>query len=75
MRNDKAEELKGHCNQGHYLQRAHIMKHSEQLHTLLTENVIPEMETFMRKLQEHIDASGMTDDLKRDQQGILAHML
>ncbi len=51
------------------------MKHSEQLHTLLTENVIPEMETFMRKLQEHIDASGMTDDLKRDQQGILAHML
>ncbi len=48
------------------------MKHSEQLHTLLATTIIPEMETFMQKLQAHIDESGMTDDLKQDQQGIRA---
>ena len=48
------------------------MKHSKQLHTLLVTNIIPEMETFMQKLQAHIDESGMTDDLKQDQQGIRA---
>ncbi len=48
------------------------MKHSEQLHTLLATTIIPEMETFMQKLQSHVDESGMTDDLNQDQQGIRA---
>ena len=48
------------------------MKHSEQLHTLLATTIIPEMETFMQKLQGHIDESGITDDLNQDQQGIRA---
>lgn len=48
------------------------MKHSEQLHTLLATTIIPEMETFMQKLQSHIDESGMTDDRHQDQQGIRA---
>lgn len=48
------------------------MKHTEQLHTLLATTIIPELETFMQKLQAHIDESGMTDDLNQDQQGIRA---
>ena len=48
------------------------MKHSEQLHILLAETIIPEMETFMQKLQGHIDESGITDDRQQDQQGVRA---
>ena len=48
------------------------MKHSEQLYTLLATTIIPEMETFMQKLQGHIDESGVTDDLQQDQHVILS---
>lgn len=48
------------------------MKHSEQLYAFLTKTVLPDMEDFMRKLQQHIDENGITEELQQDQQGIRA---
>lgn len=48
------------------------MTQSEQLYTFLTQTVLPEMEDFMRKLQEHIDEHGMTEELQQDQTGLRA---
>ena len=46
------------------------MKNSETLHTLLVDEVIPDVEQFMKKMQEHIDTHDPSPEMQEDQQGI-----
>jgi hypothetical protein len=48
------------------------MKHSQELYTLLSETVIPEVEGFMKSMNEFLENNEATEELLQDQQGIRA---
>ena len=48
------------------------MKHSEELYTLLSETVIPEVEGFMTTMATFMRENEATDDMLQDQEGIRA---
>jgi hypothetical protein len=48
------------------------MTYSQELYTLLTETVIPEVEGFMKSMNEFLAANEATEEMKRDQEGIIA---
>ena len=48
------------------------MKHSQQLHRLLSNDVIPEVEQFMQKMQAFSNTNETTPQMQEDQAGIVA---
>ncbi len=48
------------------------MKHSEELYKLLSETVIPEVEAFMKSMNQFLEQNEATEELLQDQQGIRA---
>lgn len=46
------------------------MTHSQELYTLLTETVIPEVESFMQSMSSYLETNEATEEMKRDQEGI-----
>jgi hypothetical protein len=48
------------------------MKHSEELYTLLSETVIPEVEGFMKTMATFMRENETTEEMLKDQEGIRA---
>lgn len=48
------------------------MTHSQELYALLTQSVIPEIETFISSMNEFLEANPATDEMKQDHAGITA---
>lgn len=48
------------------------MTHSQELYALLTETVIPEVEEFMKSMNTFLETNEATEEMKQDQQGIIA---
>lgn len=48
------------------------MKYSEQLRVLLSDEVLPEIEAFTKKMQSFADANGPSEDIEQDRAGLQA---
>ncbi len=48
------------------------MTHSKELYILLSETVIPEVESLMASMNAYLETNEATEEMLQDQQGILA---